>query len=248
MFGLTHAYISSNVLNNIDEEVILGSIAPDLVWNDPLLKEQANFHKRAREFFFYVRDRFPEHLLFAKSVLLHSDMTGGVDIYSDDPKTGYAFINGKNVTDDIKILFRLENSDAIDFSHNFVEAALDILLAGDKPEFAKQFNRIGIDKQYKKYVPIIASFGNISPIQVERAFETLLHFYLRSDYTSISEAVQKSLIPIAVNRFDQKSPKAVELEKILRKTITIIQPTYQNEIIHIIEDIKRNKQLMMLLY
>jgi hypothetical protein len=247
MFGLTHAYISSNVLNNIDEELILGSIAPDLVWNDTLIKKQANIHTHAREFFFYVKDGYPDALLFAKGVLLHSDMTGGVDLYSDDPETGYAFINGKIISNDIETLLGIDGKRALDFSHNFVEAALDILLAKNKPELTKQFNTIDSNKQYKKYIPIISSFGSIPPIHVEKAFETLLRFYIRSDYTSISEAVQKSLIPIAVNRFDQEVPVADKLETILNKTINFIQPTYQNEITNIIESIKRNKQLMMLL-
>jgi|GEM_PF-1227765 len=246
MFGLTHAYISTRVLDNIDDKVLLGSIAPDFVWNDTLIKKRANIHANAKEFFLYVKNTYPDELLFAKGVVLHSDTTGGVDLYSDDPKKGYAFINGKVLSHDIEILFGIDSERALDFSHNFVEAALDILLADNKPDFVQHFNAVVNNRQYTKYIPIIASFGNIPTSSVQSAFETLLRFYGRLDYTSISESVNKSLIPIAFNRFDTES-SADKIEDILKKTILAIQPTYQKEITYIIEAIQQNSDLMKLL-
>jgi len=247
MFGLTHAYISSKILNDINEEIIIGSIAPDLVWNDTLIKKQANIHVNARKFHSYIKNKYPEYLLFAKSVLLHSDSTSGVDLYSDDPKAGYAFRNGKHILKYIRKLFGLDDGQSADLSHNFVEAALDILLARDIPEFVKHFDHIVQGRSFRKYISIIAAYGSIPQIHIKKAFDELLHFYTRSDYTSIFETIQRSLIPIIVNRFNVLSPIEREVELILNQTIVFIKPTYNKEITHIVKSINNNTQLMSLL-
>ena len=158
MFALTHAYIACKTLRSNDSRIILGSIVPDYVWNNRKIRNKRNIHYDPFGFFNYIQKDNRSLTPFAQGIILHSDISHGVDMYSDSVESGFAFKMGKHLVGDVMNVFSLDEQNALDFSHNIIEAGTDITIANRFPAFTRVFSKTKEKISLLKIANVLSSF------------------------------------------------------------------------------------------
>lgn len=244
MFAFAHAYIATKVIDSYNPLLLLGAILPDYIWNNRTIRYQRNIHYDPFGFYTFIKNDYKTLLPFAKGVLLHSDISHGLDWYSDDNDIGYAMILGKQLISEIQKAFKLDSIKAADFSHNFIESALDLTLAEKNPKLTQKLSKIRPTVFSYKVDEILSIFSNSSLIETRQAIDGLFKFYLRKNLQSEKLIVSGCLTTIAKNRFNVVDEKILrKLTQILRGAKDLVHPTYEQFLDRTISSIKRDAML-----
>lgn len=176
MFPLSHIYVSTKVAGKENNLLILGSVIPDLAWFSEPLK--GALHNQPDEFWNFVKEKYPDSLDLALGVKLHSQVGKGADYYSDDEKVGYAKINGQKIVKKVAIAFGIaEEQQALGFSHNFIEAAVDLHLSGKFPSLVKIYKAAIEGEAIKKSANIISDYLGKDTALVKTELEKLFSLF-----------------------------------------------------------------------
>lgn len=244
MFALTHALIAAEVLDSQDPLILFGAVLPDYIWNNRTIRYQRNIHYDPFRFYTYVKNKYETLLPFAKGILLHSDISRGVDWYSDNSETGYAVILGKQLIPEIQKSFSLDVVQAADFSHNFIEGALDLILAKENSDFARDLLGTKHLISSFKIDEVLGEFSHGSVTEARQAIDGLLRFYFRKNLQSEKLIISICFTTIAKNRFNIADGKSMEkLTPILRSAKILVLPTYKQFLAQTISSIKRDSLL-----
>lgn len=155
MFPLAHIYVSTKVAEKENGLLVLGSVIPDLAWFSGPLK--GALHNQPDEFWDFVKEKYPDSLDLALGVKLRSQVGKGADYYSDDEIIGYAKINGQKIVKRVAMAFGItEGQQALGFSHNFIEAAVDLHLARKFPSLIEIY-KTAIDGEWVEKVANVIS-------------------------------------------------------------------------------------------
>ena len=228
MFAVAHALIASQIVGSEDSLVLLGGIYPDYIWNNRTIRHRRNIHYDPFGFYQFVQNDYRDMVPFAKGVLLHSDISHGLDWYSDDCKHGYAMLLGKQLIPAVQKAFFLDPIKAADFSHNFIEAAFDLVVASDYPQLAQKLIKIKPLIVSFKIDAILAVFSDSSLRDTRQAIEELSAFYLRKNLQSEKLIISVCLARIAKSRFAITDRELiVKLTPILKNALDLVYPTYQ---------------------
>lgn len=227
MFALAHIYIGTKVFRSDDPQVVFGSILPDYVWNDRNLLNKNNLHYHPFEFYDFISRHHPRFLPLAQAVLTHTDISNGVDKYSDNEKDGYAMKLGKSFINDIGKGFGLDDKKALDFAHNFIEVAVEIHLARAKPTLTAHFVSSLFRNDFESINELLSKFSGVSVSIVASSIEHLLQFYLRNDFASENEFIKVPLTIIARQRFKISKPSKAVFKKVLLHAEQVTQRSYR---------------------
>ncbi len=135
MFPLTHAYAIGRLVGSPGPLHILGAIFPDAVLTNGLSWEQT--HRAGAALYSFLAGRAPAGLPFAVGVISHGVTPPGLDYYGDqqygDSQRGYAFAEAGPYSERVATICRLPASMGLWKAHNFVEMAIEWLLAEQHP-------------------------------------------------------------------------------------------------------------------
>lgn len=244
MFAFAHAFVAIKVLGSYNPVLLFGAILPDYIWNSQTIRYQRNIHYDPFGFYIFIKRNYKTLLPLAKGVLLHSDISHGLDWYSDDNDIGYAMILGKQLMSKTQKAFKLDSIKAADFSHNFVEAALDLILAEKNPKLAQRLSKIKNVVFFSKIDEALSVFSNSSLIETRQAIDGLFKFYLRKNLQSEESIVSTCLATIAKNRFNVDDKKISEkLTPILKRAKSLVYPTYEQFLDQTISSMKHDAML-----
>lgn len=244
MFAFAHAFVAIKVLGSYNPLLLLGAILPDYIWNNRTIRYQRNIHYDPFGFYTFIKSDYKTLLPFAKGVLLHSDISHGLDWYSDNNDIGYAMILGKQLISEIQKVFKLDSIKAADFSHNFIEAALDLILAEENPKLALKLSKIKTIVFSCKIDEALSVFSDSSLIETRQAINGLFTFYLRKNLQSEQLIVSTCLVTIAKNRFNIVDEKTLgKLTPILMDAKDLVRPTYKQFLDGTISSIKHDTVL-----
>lgn len=176
MFPLAHIYVSTKVAGRENDFLILGSVIPDLAWFSRPLKSV--LHNQPDEFWNFVKEKYPDFLDLALGVRLHSQVGKGADYYSDDEKIGYAKINGQKIVKEVAMAFGIaEGQQALGFSHNFIEAAVDLHLARKFPSLVEIYKTAINGESMEEAAIVVSDYFGKNTALVKTELEKLFYFF-----------------------------------------------------------------------
>jgi hypothetical protein len=133
---LTHAYAVGRLAPPAGPLSILGSIFPDAVLVNGLDWEQA--HRCGAALYAFLAERAPAGRPFALGVITHGIAPAGLDYYGDQKygpfEKGYAFEEARPYADRVAAICGLPASMGWWKAHNFVEMAIEWLVARQEPD------------------------------------------------------------------------------------------------------------------
>lgn len=140
MFPIVHAYAIRRLVGRAGPLHLLGAIFPDAVLTNGLQWEQT--HRCGAALYDFLRTRAPAGLPFAVGVISHGVAPAGLDYYGDQQygsfRRGYAFEEARPYADRVAAICRLPPEMGWWKAHNFVEMALEWLVARRHPDLEAQ--------------------------------------------------------------------------------------------------------------
>ena len=142
MFPLAHVYAIGRLVPGPGPLHVLGAIFPDAVLTNSLAWEQT--HRSGAALYAFLRGREPAGLPFAVGMISHGCTPPGLDYYGDEQygsfERGYSFEEARPYADRVAEVCRLPAEMGWWKAHNFVEMALEWLLARRDPSLGRQLH------------------------------------------------------------------------------------------------------------
>lgn len=139
MFPLTHAYAIGRLVAKAGPLHLLGAIFPDAVLVSGLGWEQT--HRSGAALYDYLSACYPAGRPFAVGVISHGVSPHGLDYYGDQHygpfERGYCFEEARPYAARVAAICRLPEDMGLWKGHNFVEMALEWLLAQREPTLGR---------------------------------------------------------------------------------------------------------------
>lgn len=206
--------------------MLFGSILPDIATTSSGFISREEIHNSPQEFYEFVKNNEPKLLDLALGVLLHSGASKGADFYTDDFETGFAYKNGKHINKDVAKLLRSElDETSIYLSHNFIEGAMDLLLAKEKPDLVIDYKNVQKNVIPSAISGILAKYLKLNQEDVERELETFKDLMSYKHLTSKEDLVNEIVSPLLKARFDIDIDNE-EAVRIFDKATEIIKDSY----------------------
>lgn len=140
MFPLTHAYAIGRLVPAAGPLHLLGALFPDAVLTSGLSWERT--HRSGAALYAFLSERYPAGRPFAVGVISHGTAPPGLDYYGDQKyasfERGYAFEEARPYAARAAEICRLPEEMGWWKAHNFVEMALEWLLARRDPHLGKR--------------------------------------------------------------------------------------------------------------
>ncbi len=224
MFPLSHIYVSTKVAGKESDLLVLGSVIPDLAWfSEPL---RGALHSTPAEFWDFVKDKYPNSLDLVLGVKLHSQINKGADYYSDDDETGYAKVNGRKIIKTVtEVLGIEEGQQALVLSHNFIEAAIDLLLAENIPSLPKIYRR-AIDSEANHQAAIVVSAFLDKEIALVDDEMKKLFAFLSPENISFMKGVCSNAVAPFLERTLGKKLNLNQILDILKQSKELVNDSY----------------------
>lgn len=158
---------------------ILGAIFPDAVLVNGLGWDQA--HQSGAALYAFLHERAPAGLPFAVGVITHGVTPAGLDYYGDQKygafEKGYAFEEARSYTDRVVTICHLPASMGWWKAHNFVEMALEWLLAVRNPGLEAQVqNAFARATELSFLSPHLAAFFDREGLDLVQSLPAMLPF------------------------------------------------------------------------
>ncbi|MBI2252172.1 MAG: zinc dependent phospholipase C family protein [Armatimonadetes bacterium] len=219
MFPLTHLYILEKILNNLNSQVVLGSIFPDTILINKLSWEKT--HEEIYKFKDYLikNNKFKDYLFFLIGVFSHSVNPPGIDFYADrlykDYKEGYCFAKGRLIVKQVILTLKIKPSIGHWKSHNFIEMGIESLIYPFSNNLREKLNLVLKEKKLIKEISkLLGDFYKIDFKIIELGFKEFLNFIdLKGEEKLLAE---KYLLQI-------KQKHQIELDISLNKVIKLIK-------------------------
>lgn len=243
MFPLAHLYISTKVTGKENDLLILGSVIPDLAWfSEPL---RGALHNQPDEFWDFVKEKYPDFLDLALGVKLHSQVSRGADYYSDDETVGYAKINGKKIVKNVAMAFGIaEGQQALGFSHNFIEAAVDLHLARRFPSLIEIY-KTAIDGEWvEKVANVISDYLGKDTTLVKTELEKLFDLF-SPENISTANGIYSGPVASYLEKILQKKLKHDQILDVINQSQELIKDSFMsflNETVNKIASIDRTNR------
>lgn len=242
MFPLSHVYVSTKATNETSPLLILGSILPDICSTSKQHIGRDQIHNSPKEFFTFVNENYPELTDLGLGVCLHSQVGRGADFYSDDPKTGYAKLEGSKISRGVAVLMSIPDDDtSLTLAHNFIEMAIDLHLYQNERDIWNVYNE-GIEKVKDRLIDVAICMSDYLKLEnqgVLKELHILTEFLSPQNFTSKETAAEKMVLPLINLRF-QKNVSNGEVLKIIDKSMIITKPTYKKFLDDTVEKVKEN--------
>lgn len=136
MYPLAHLYFAEQALQDLNEEIILGSIFPDVAffsgfdWHESHSLGQRLWHQFCRQ--------EESMVLFCRGVISHGIEPQGLDYYSDqqysDYEKGYCYEKARPLVDGVVEACNISSGDGWWKAHNFIEMGTELYVFDKCPE------------------------------------------------------------------------------------------------------------------
>lgn len=220
MFPLTHLYCTARITSSSDHLLIYGSIFPDVP-----ITGLVNWEKMKNEterFSGYIKKNCPELFNFAEGLLFHEE-PNGIDRFVHG-ENGYAYINGREILDEIKKVF---HKDSLDVSHSFIEFAVEFKLSQENPKLQDEMKKI-LELVNKDINKIAKAFGEHFKLDFNETSEKIKEFnefLLTMDLSSQAKAI-KSYTHLT-NKLRKTNASEKDIGYLLEKAIGVIKKNYE---------------------
>jgi hypothetical protein len=164
LFPVTHAYAVGRLVPTAGLLHILGAIFPDAVLINGLSWDRA--HRSGAALYAFLREQAPGGLPFAVGMMTHGVEPAGLDYYGDqkygDSEKGYAFEEARPYAARVAAICHLPASMGWWKAHNFVEMAIEWLIARQRPEMGVQVRQALAQAEDLAFlsIPLSAFFGH----------------------------------------------------------------------------------------
>lgn len=186
MFPIVHAYAVRRLVGRAGPLHLLGAIFPDAVLVNGLNWEQT--HRCGAALYDFFQARAPAGRPFAVGVISHGVAPAGLDYYGDQQygnfQRGYAFEEARPYADRVAAICHLPPEMGWWKAHNFVEMALEWLVARRHPELAGQMRQTLAHSAALSFLAphLAAFFGGAGP-DLAQSLPTMLPFLALDDIT-----------------------------------------------------------------
>ena len=242
MLPLAHTYVSTKATGKTTPLLIFGSILPDIATVSSQHFDRDKIHNSPRELFEFIKSNYPDLLDLALGVRLHSQIDKGADFYTDDWDIGYAYLNGKNISNDVADMLGLPNGKiSAVLAHNFIELAIDLHLYQNQIEIWNTYKR-GLEEITKNFSEISQCLGSYLELDANiiiQELNGLIIFYSPDKFISKESAITKGTLPLIKLRLNKDVSKEKALA-ILNKALEITKSTYQQFLDNTVTEVRKN--------
>ncbi len=198
MFPIVHAYAIHRLVGRAGPPHLLGAIFPDAVLVNGLSWEQT--HRCGAALYGFLQERAPAGRPFALGVISHGVAPAGMDYYGDQQygsfQRGYAFEEARPYADRAAAICRLPPEMGWWKAHNFVEMALEWLVARRHPELealVRQALAHSADLSFLS--PHLAAFFERPGLDLAQSLPAMLPFLALEDITpaTLAERYQRQV-------------------------------------------------------
>lgn len=198
MFPLTHAYAVGRLGPSAGPLHLLGAIFPDAVLVNGLDWEQA--HRCGDALYAFLQERAPAGRPFAVGVIAHGIAPAGLDYYGDQKygafEKGYAFEEARPYADRVAAICHLPATMGWWKAHNFVEMALEWLIARQHPHLGTQVEQALAQAGDQAFLsPHLAAFFQHTGPDLIQSLPAMLPFLSLDSITpaSLAERYQRQV-------------------------------------------------------
>ena len=239
MFPLVHIYTATKVSGKKTPLLVLGSVLPDMVWIDRKTFAPEKLHDDIDDFYSYLESNNKDMLDLALGMKLHSNKIGA-DKYSHFYKGGYAYIKGKKLIPDlVKLVGQGENKKIADLSHNFIEAALDLNLTKNEPEYLKLYADSLNKVEFNEIAKVVSEY---SKVDYETVFKTIqiLFGVVSPKNIATDKLISSEVLPKFIKLSFGKEVDDKEILRILKKAVELTKLEYEKFIDEMISEMKKD--------
>lgn len=238
MLPLGHTYISMNVTGRKDALLLFGSVLPDIAATSKGNLSRDEIHDSPQKFYAFVEGNYPEYKDLALGSMLHVGVGKGADFYTDDFETGFAYVNGKHLNVKVADLLQIEPNEVSRVpSHNFIEGALDYLLATTSPEIVTNYKESQEAIKPEDVSSVLAEYLQYSKTEVGKELESFKRIFDYRYLTTKEGLTDGIVIPLIKLRMN----KDVDREKvmgILDEAVELIEGKYMDFLEHTVREMK----------
>jgi hypothetical protein len=217
MYPLSHIYVSSKILDEMDASLALGSVLPDVLVGTGILWREAHHSTRAP---------FEEHLhspFLRIGAALHGIDLPGLDFFSDVSYAegkGYAYQKAVHIEEDI-INLGVNQEHALWRGHNFVEMAIEVTLNEQHSQFWQYLKQGQQDENLMAQITRLANEleanqPDVAPLVLDR-FLTI-----RGQKENLAKDYATKL-----NRIYSLTIEPSQCENIITKAMELIETDYR---------------------
>lgn len=224
MFPLSHIYVSTKVAEKENDFLVLGSVIPDLAWFSMPLR--GALHNEPKEFWDFVKAKYPDFLDLALGIRLHSQVCKGVDFYSDDETFGYAKINGRIICNEVETALRLsDKKQVLTYAHSFIEAAVDLNLNSRFSRPAELYENVFKGESIVQVSTILGEFLKKDGKLVKNETEKLMTFFKPENRSTLEKMATNVFLPF-LERVLGGKPDYSEILGLLDKSRKLTQDSF----------------------
>lgn len=217
---------------------MFGSVLPDIATTSKGGIGRDKIHYAPKEFYQFASEKFPELLDLAIGVRLHSNIGKGADFYSDDTETGYAKVNGREISSDVARLLEIEDGPvSLVLAHNFIETGIDLNLRYSHPEILDIYRKGMGEIIFSPIVTCLSEYLGNGSDEVKEELLNLANFLSPDHLVSLEDAVGAIVLPLIELKFQKKVDPGLAL-KIAQKAVDIAKPTYLQFLDKTVQQIK----------
>lgn len=238
MLPLSHTYVSTKVTGRKDSLLIFGSVLPDIATTSKGEVGRDKIHYSPKEFYEFVKAKFPGLLDLAVGVRLHSNVDKGADYYSDDTEIGFAKIEGEKITKDVGKLLEMDDEKInLVLAHNFIETGVDLNLRETCPEVFDLYARSLKEIDLKLVAVCLSEYLGLGKGLVLKELGNFVEFLSPDHFLSVGNAAKGAVLPLIELRFG-KRVDLKEAERILTTAKEITKNNFLDYLDHAVEKMK----------
>jgi len=237
MLPLSHTYVSIQVTGKKNALLVFGSVLPDIATTSKNKISRDKIHSSPKEFYDFVKNHYPSLIDLAFGVRLHSNIGKGADYYSDDSKVGFANLEGRKITGQVKKLLSTDDEKlGLGLAHNFIEAGVDLNLKDLHPEifdiYSKSFKEINL----QIIADCLSEYLGLKKEKTLKELRNFIDFLSPEHFSSINNMVRiiASLVEIKFG----KTVSPAETKRILMNAKSITKDSSMKFLDGVVERMK----------
>ncbi len=205
MGPLSHVYVSTKVTGRKTPLLVFGSILPDIATTSKEEISRDEIHYSPQKFYDFVQDNFPDLLDLAWGVSLHSHINNGADYYSDDNEVGFAKVEGRKITQEVKKLLGTDDEMVgLMLAHNFIEGGVDLNIRDFQPEIWQIYYDSLNKLEWSAIVRCLSKYLNIAEERIQKELQFFVDFLSPEHLSSVDQCIDGMLIPFFELKFSKK--------------------------------------------
>jgi hypothetical protein len=222
MFPHTHVYFTKELINKTDALLIYGSVLPDIAITGILDGE--TIADKAEEFKKWLDKKDTNFSSLGLGMITHNKLDNPTH-KNPDGSPGYAVEKAKPIIQDVATCCNLDLEKAKVLAHNFIEAAVEILMLQNHPSLTRllqdSIKKIDINTCVKYF----SEFYRTDIINTKKAFEEYNSFLIGPSYYSVNTT--KEILAGLIKKIFRREVDKDKVGKILEESILLVSPTYK---------------------